>query len=105
MAFTVRRAFALLMTSGALVGVALTLAPRADAATIYACVKKSGGAVRIVAKKVKCKKDENRYTWATEGASGKNVGYTGTIRDGLRTGESRMSERTRAFGVQRSRFG
>ncbi len=78
MAFTtVRRAFALLMTSGALVGVALTLAPRADAATIYACVKKSGGAVRIVAKKVKCKKGENRYTWATEGASGK-TGANGT---------------------------
>jgi hypothetical protein len=68
---TARRVLALLTASGALFCVALTLASQADAATIYACAKRSG-AVRIVAKKVKCKKGEKRYTWDTEGARGTN---------------------------------
>lgn len=60
---------------------AVTLAPLALAAptqaavvapakTLYACQKKSNGALRIVKKSKKCKKSEKKISWNTEGPKG-----------------------------------
>jgi len=71
-----RRGTVVLAAAGALLIAALAAAPQADAATIYTCVKKNG-AVRIVTKKAKCKRGENKLTWNTAGGTGKN-GANGT---------------------------
>jgi hypothetical protein len=55
---------------GALLTVALAAAPQADAATIYACVKKKSGGVRIVSRTAKCKKSELKLSWSTTGKTG-----------------------------------
>lgn len=68
---TPRRPTALLLSVGALLLGAFVAAPQANAATIYACVKKNGTA-RFVSKKVKCKKSESKLSWNTEGPAGKN---------------------------------
>jgi hypothetical protein len=60
---------------------AVTLAPLALAApsqgavvapakTLYACQKKSNGALRIVKKSKKCKKSEKKISWNTQGPKG-----------------------------------
>jgi hypothetical protein len=46
-------------------------APQAEAATLYACVKKNGSA-HIYAKKPKCKKHETKLSWNAAGSAGKN---------------------------------
>jgi hypothetical protein len=56
----------------ALLLAAFAVAPQADAATIYACVKKGTGAARIVSKKSKCKKSESKLSWSTEGPAGRS---------------------------------
>jgi hypothetical protein len=50
---------------------ALVAAPSANAATLYACVKKNGTA-RIFTKKPRCKKGEVRLSWNIEGPAGRN---------------------------------
>jgi hypothetical protein len=67
-----RHATAVLGAVGVLLLIAFVAAPHADAATIYACVKKKTGAARIVAKQAKCKKGETKLSWSSEGPSGKN---------------------------------
>lgn len=69
---TTRRVAALPAVVGALLLAAFAAAPQADAATIYACVKKHSGAARIVTKKAKCKKGESKLSWNTEGPAGKD---------------------------------
>ena len=70
-------ATALLAMAG-LLGTLLIAVPAAPAATIYACQKKKGGAIRIVSSKTKCKKSsEKKISWATTGPAGKN-GANGT---------------------------
>ena len=66
-----RRGIATLAAAGSLLLVALAVAPHADAAEIFACVKKKGGAVRIVTKSTKCKKTEKKLTWNVIGPAGK----------------------------------
>jgi hypothetical protein len=66
---------ALLIITG-LIG-ALLLAPAAPAATISACQKKKGGAIRIVSSRAKCTKSEKKISWNTQGPAGKN-GTNGT---------------------------
>jgi len=66
-----RRGTVVLAASVALVLAALAAAPAADAATLYACVKKSGSA-RMFTKKPKCKKGETKLSWNTQGAAGKD---------------------------------
>ena len=67
---------------------AVTLAPLALAAptqaavvapakTLYACQKKSNGALRIVKKSKKCKKSEKKINWNTQGPKG-DKGDTGS---------------------------
>jgi len=53
------------------------LAPPAQAAMIYACVKKRTGAVRIVARTTRCRRGESRQSWNTTGPAGAN-GANGT---------------------------
>jgi hypothetical protein len=67
-----RRWIALLTAAGALLLAALAVAPQAEAATIYACVKKKSGSARIVSKKAKCKKGESKLSWNSEGPAGRN---------------------------------
>jgi hypothetical protein len=57
--------------AGALLLAGLATAPKASAATIYACVKKNG-TVRIVAKRAKCRRGEKKLSWNSEGVPGKN---------------------------------
>ncbi|HWD10569.1 MAG TPA: collagen-like protein [Solirubrobacteraceae bacterium] len=68
---TTRRTTAVIVAAGALLLAALAVAPTANAATLYACVKKSGSA-HIYAKKPKCKKHETKLSWSAEGPAGKN---------------------------------
>jgi hypothetical protein len=68
---TTRRGTAVLAGAGALLLAALTAAPAADAATVYACVKNKGGSLRIVSKSVKCHKGEKKVSWSSEGPPGK----------------------------------
>ena len=58
------------MSAGALLLTALAATPPADAATFYACVKKTGSA-RVFTKKPKCTKGETRVSWNAAGPAGK----------------------------------
>lgn len=72
-----RRAGLGALTAGALLA-ALALAPAAPAATVKACQKKKGGALRVISGKAKCnKKTEKSLSWNTTGPAGKN-GANGT---------------------------
>jgi hypothetical protein len=54
-----------------LIGGALTVAVQAaDASSIYACVRKHGGSVRIVSAKSKCRRGERRVSWNAAGPAG-----------------------------------
>jgi hypothetical protein len=71
-----RRAITLL-AAGALLTVAFAVVPQANAATLYACVKKEGGSMRLVGEKTKCRRrSERKVSWNTTGPAGKN-GATG----------------------------
>lgn len=61
------------LTSGAALTVSAALAtPRqADAATLYACIKKNGNA-RLFSRRPKCKRHESRLSWNTSGPAGRN---------------------------------
>ncbi|HEX8714205.1 MAG TPA: hypothetical protein VF706_01445 [Solirubrobacteraceae bacterium] len=61
----------MLVTTAALLVAALAATSQAQAATVYACVKKNGSA-RIFTKKPKCKKGESALSWSNVGAAGKN---------------------------------
>lgn len=50
----------------------LTVAASADGATYYACVKKKGGAIRLVAARAHCKRSERKISFDSTGAPGKN---------------------------------
>lgn len=66
-----RRRTAVLVTVGALLLAAFAATSQAQAATLYACVKKNGAA-RVFTKKPKCKKGETLLTWGNVGPAGAN---------------------------------
>jgi hypothetical protein len=66
-----RRKGACIGAVGALLAT-LAMAPNAQAATYYACVKKKGGSIRIVSKATKCKRSERKISFNSEGAPGRN---------------------------------
>jgi hypothetical protein len=68
----IRRGTAVLGTAGALLLAVLAIAPQANAATIYACVKNKAGTARVFTKKPKCKRGETRLSWNTTGPAGLN---------------------------------
>jgi hypothetical protein len=51
---------------------AFGMASQADASTLYACVKKEGGSMRLVSQRAKCTKSERKVSWNTTGPVGKN---------------------------------
>jgi hypothetical protein len=57
--------------TGALLA-ALAVAPSANAATYYACVKKKGGSIRIVSRTTKCKTSERKISFNSQGPPGRN---------------------------------
>jgi len=52
--------------------VALAIPPSAGAATYYACVKKKGGAIRLVSRHTKCRRSERKISFNSEGVRGRN---------------------------------
>jgi len=52
------------------IATAASLAAVGGSSTIYACVKRKGGAVRIVARTSRCKKSERKLSWNTTGPAG-----------------------------------
>lgn len=67
------RAVTLLATVGALLTVVFAAAPQAGAATLFACVKKEGGSMRLVGEKTKChRRSERKVSWNTSGPAGRN---------------------------------
>lgn len=66
--------------TGAVVGAIALLMPAAASAagttTIYACVSKKSGAMRIVSAKAKCKHGEHKLSWGSAGPAGP-AGATG----------------------------
>lgn len=61
-----------LLVAALLLVAAFAATSSASAATIYACQKKKGGTIHIVAKKAKCKKGETKISWSSTGPGGKN---------------------------------
>jgi hypothetical protein len=59
-----------LIATGALVLPAVAIVPQANAATIYACVKKGTGSARFTSKRAKCRKGETRLSWNSLGPAG-----------------------------------
>ncbi|MGP0101927.1 MAG: hypothetical protein ACLPUT_09975 [Solirubrobacteraceae bacterium] len=58
-------------SAAAIVLLALAAAPAAGAATtIYACVSKKSGAMRIVSAKAKCRHGERKLSWSSTGPAG-----------------------------------
>lgn len=51
---------------------AFAMASQADASTLYACVKKEGGSMRLVSQRAKCTKSERKVSWSTTGPAGKD---------------------------------
>ncbi len=50
----------------------LAMAPQAGASTLYACVKKKGGAARFVSARTSCRRSERKISWNTQGVRGLN---------------------------------
>ena len=68
-----RRTLTLLAGVCLLLTLALAAAPQANAATLFACVKKEGGSMRLVGEKTKChRRSERKVSWNTNGPAGKN---------------------------------
>ncbi len=70
--FVRTRGLVVLAAIAALLVAAFAAVPQADAATIYTCVKKKSGTLRLVSKSTKCKKGESKLSWNTTGPAGKN---------------------------------
>jgi hypothetical protein len=66
------RGIALLAAAAISLLAAFAMASQADAATLYACVKKEGGSVRFVSQRSKCSKSERKVSWSMTGPAGKN---------------------------------
>jgi hypothetical protein len=68
---TINRVAAVTLAGAALTALLFAGAPRAEASTIFACVKKHSGTVRLVSKTAKCKKHETKLSWNSQGAAGR----------------------------------
>jgi hypothetical protein len=69
---TINRAAIATLAAAALTAFLLAGASRAEASTIFACVKKHAGTARIVSKTIKCKRSETRLSWNSQGSRGAN---------------------------------
>jgi hypothetical protein len=66
------RGIALITAAAISLIAAFAMASQADAATLYACVKKEGGSMRLVGQRAKCTKSERKVSWSTTGPAGRN---------------------------------
>jgi hypothetical protein len=66
-----RRKVAGIGVAGALLAT-LAAAPIAHSATFYACVKKRGGSIRIASRTAKCRRNERKISFNSEGVPGRN---------------------------------
>jgi hypothetical protein len=67
------RGIALITAAAISLLAAFAMASQADAATLYACVKKEGGSMRLVSQRTKCnRKSERKVSWSTTGPAGHN---------------------------------
>ena len=75
-----RPALSTLIASAALGLSGFALTPGAAAATIYACVPKGGGSVRVVSRHARCRRGETKLSWNSQGPEGPDGphGPTGT---------------------------
>jgi hypothetical protein len=62
-----RPALATLIASAALGLSGFALTPGAAASTIYACVRKGGGSVRVVSRHARCRRGETKLSWNSQG--------------------------------------
>ena len=73
-----RRTITLLGGFCLLLTLTFAVAPQANAATLFACVKKEGGSMRLVSARAKCRRGiERKVSWNITGPAGKN-GAAGT---------------------------
>ncbi len=66
------RGIALITAAAISLIAAFAMASQADASTLFACVKKEGGSMRLVSQRAKCTKSERKVSWSTTGPAGKN---------------------------------
>jgi hypothetical protein len=81
----------------------------AAGATIKACAKKSGGAMRLIDSNKKCSKNERTLTWGTQGATGATgangaAGTAGTNGAAGGTGAAGSAGATGASGISYATF-
>jgi hypothetical protein len=69
---TINRTAVATLAAAALTAFLLAGASRAEASTIFACVKKHAGTARIVSRTAKCKKGETKLSWNSQGPRGAN---------------------------------
>jgi hypothetical protein len=69
---TKRSALTAVLCASTLLFSGLAAAPQAGAATLYACVKKKGGAARFVNVRTNCRRGETKLSWNTQGVPGRN---------------------------------
>jgi hypothetical protein len=69
---TKRSALTAVLSASTLLLSGLAAAPQAGAATLYACVKKKGGAARFVNARTNCRRGETKLSWNTQGVPGRN---------------------------------
>jgi hypothetical protein len=81
------RGVALIAAAAVSLLAAFAMASQADAATLYACVKKEGGSMRLVSQHAKCTKSERKVGWSTTGPAGKN-GANGAAGAGGKNGSN-----------------
>jgi hypothetical protein len=67
---TINRAAVAAVAAATLMAFLLAGASRAEASTIFACVKKHTGTTRIVSKTTRCKKGETKLSWNSQGLAG-----------------------------------
>jgi hypothetical protein len=82
-----RRLVAVSCATSVVAAASLAAAPTAGASTIYVCVKKKSGVMRLVDRKAKCKRGESKLTWNQSGPAGPAgktgaTGATGTTGSG-----------------------
>ena len=77
-----RRGVGLLVTAGATLTLVVAAAPQADAAKLYACVKRQGGSMRLVTARTKCRSSERKLSWSTTGPAGKSGANGANGKDG-----------------------
>src|SRR5277367_1238691 len=65
-----RRGTVALAGLGTLLLLGFATAPQAGASTIYACVKKKDGTVRVVSKATRCNRREPKKSWNRSGPTG-----------------------------------